>query len=172
MGKLLFLGGVLVIGGIYLLTHMPSATVFPYSKEQVEAILVDAKTVLPRRDGPGQIEIWGAGRSEKGVTLHMKYASTAPLLTCQAVITAVAPNQSNVEADCNSGSPSDSPMSRTQDELLAPMFEEHIMATLDKRTFDRNAVDRREAAIVLNNMSAMRDEAIQKAGQFADSLPK
>ena len=172
MGKLIVLGGVLVIGGIYLLTHMPSATVFPYSKEQVEAILVDAKTTLPRRDGHGQIEIWGAGRSERGVTLQMKYLSTAPLLTCQAVITAVAPNQSNVVADCNSGPPSDSPTSRTQEELLAPMFEEHILATLNKRAFDRDAVDRRRAAIVLNNMTAMRNEAVQRAGQFADSLPK
>ncbi len=170
MGKLLFFVGALAIGGYYLVHNMPSATVFPYSKEQVEAILVDARTTLPRRDGHGQIEIWGAGRSEKGVTLHMKYASTAPLLTCQAVITAVAPNQSDVVADCNRDPPSDSPLSRTQDELLAPMFEEHIFATLDKRPFDRDRVDQREVGIVFRNIHGLRDEAIQRAGQFGDAL--
>src|SRR5262249_23295980 len=123
-------------------------------------------------DGGGQIEIWGAGRSEKGVTLNMKYASWAPLLTCQAVITALAPDQSRVVADCSSGPPSDSPMSRTQDELQAPMFEEHILATLNKRVFDRAAVDRKEAAIVFNNLGGMQNEALQRADEFQRSLPK
>jgi hypothetical protein len=166
MGKILFLVGMFAIGGYYLVHNMPSATVFPYSKEQVQAILVDAKTTLPRRDGHGQIEIWGAGRSEKGVTLHMKYASEAPLLTCQAVITAVAPNQSDVVADCISGASSDSAVSRTQEELLAPMFDEHIAATLDKRAFNRDAADKREAGIVFKNLGGMQSEALQRASQF------
>lgn len=170
MGKFLFFIGALAVGGYYLVHNMPSATVFPYSTVEVQDILLDAKTTLPRRDGPGQIQIWGAGRSEKGVTLHMKYDTSAPLLTCQAVITAVAPNQSNVVADCNSGPPSDSPLSRTQDELLAPMFEEHISATLDKRPFNRDRVDQKEVGIVFRNMHGMQDEAIQRAGQFGDAL--
>jgi hypothetical protein len=166
MGKFLFFVGALAIGGYYLVRNMPSSTVFPYSKEQVQDILVDAKTTLPRRDGHGQIEIWGAGRSEKGVTLHMKFASSAPLLTCQAVITAVAPGQSNVVADCSSGPPSDSLVSRTQDELLAPMFEEHILATLDKRAFNRDRADQRVVGIVFKNLRGIQGEALQRADQF------
>src|SRR5437667_3911772 len=74
--KLAFiLAGALVVAGCNLGSD---ATVFPYSKDQVQAMLVDAKTTLPRRDGPGDmIKIWGAGRSSKGVKLNMKYASWA-----------------------------------------------------------------------------------------------
>jgi len=107
-------------------------TVYPYSKDQVQAMLVDAKTTLPRRDGGGKIDIWGAGRSAKGVKLNMKYASWAPLLECEAIVTAVAPKESRVVADCGKSPNSDSAMSRTQDSLRSPMFEEHIVATLQK----------------------------------------
>ena len=64
--KLVFIfTATLVIGGCNLL---PDPSVFPYSKDQVQTMLVDAKTTLPRRDGPGEmIRIWGAGRSSKGV---------------------------------------------------------------------------------------------------------
>src|SRR5215212_2296608 len=101
-------------------------TVFPYSKDQVQTMLVDAKTALPRRDGPGEmIKIWGAGRSSKGVRLNMKYASWAPLLECEAIITSITPKESRVVADCGKSTNSDSAISRTQDNLRSPMFEEH-----------------------------------------------
>ena len=63
--KLIFiLAGALVVGGCNLSSD---ATVFPYPKDQVQKMLVDAKTTLPRRDGPGEmIKIWGAGRSASG----------------------------------------------------------------------------------------------------------
>src|ERR1044072_7716722 len=92
------LAGALVLGGCNLGSD---PTLFPYSKDQVQTMLVDAKTTLPRRDGPGEmIKIWGAGRSAKGVRLNMKYASWAPLLECEAVITSVTPKESRVVADC------------------------------------------------------------------------
>ena len=87
--KLVFiLAGALVLAGC----NSSDPTVFPYSKDQVQSMLVDAKTTLPRRDGPGEmIKIWGAGRSSKGVKLNMKYASWAPLLECEAIITSITP---------------------------------------------------------------------------------
>jgi hypothetical protein len=167
MGAILvFLVGFLAIGGYFY--HKMSnydASVFAYSKAQVQAMLVDAKTTLPRRDGGGQIQIWSAGRSEKGVTLNMQYASWAPLLNCEAVITAIAPNQSRVVPVCRSGPVSDSALSRTQDELQTPMFEEHILATLNKRAFNRAAVDQKEIATVFKNLGGMQSEALRRAAE-------
>ena len=62
--KLVFiLAGASVVGGCNLSSD-PS--VFPYSRDQVQSMLVDAKTTLPRRDGPGEmIKIWGTGRSSQ-----------------------------------------------------------------------------------------------------------
>jgi hypothetical protein len=165
-GKLIFiiLAGALVVGGGYLgreaLNFDPA--VFPYSKDQVQAMLVDAKTTLPRRDGGNdKIQIWSAGRSAKGVRLNMKYASWAPLLECEAIITAITPKESRVVADCGKSQNSDSAVSQTQDSLRAPMFEEHIVATLKKRAFNRDAVDAKEAAAVFKNLPGMQREALQ-----------
>jgi hypothetical protein len=158
--KLVFvLAGASVAGGCNLSSD---PTVFPYSKDQVQTMLVDAKTTLPRRDGPGEmIKIWGAGRSSKGVTLNMKYASWAPLLECEAVITSITPKETRVVADCGKSTNSDSALSRTQDSLRSPMFEEHIAATLNKRAFNRSTVDMKESAAVFQNLGAMQREALQ-----------
>jgi hypothetical protein len=164
-GKLVFiLAGALVVGGCNLSSD---PTVFPYSKDQVQSMLVDAKTTLPRRDGPGEIKIWGAGRSAKGVKLNMKYASWAPLLECEAIITSIAPKESRVVADCGQSTNSDSALSRTQDSLRAPMFEEHIAATLEKRAFNRSTVDMKESAAVFQNLGAMQREAVQMSADEA-----
>ena len=175
--KLVFiLAGALVVGGC---NFFPDPAVFPYSKDQVQTILVDARTTLPRRDGPGEmIKIWGAGRSAKGVRLNMKYASWAPLLECEAIITSITPKDatsttqrppplSRVVADCGKSTNSDSAMSRTQDSLRAPMFEEHIAATLNKRAFNRSNVDMKEAAAVLKNLPGMQREALQMSADDA-----
>ena len=159
------LAGALVVGGCNLGSD---PTLFPYSKDQIQSMLVDAKTTLPRRDGPGEmIKIWGAGRSSKGVRLNMKYASWAPLLECEAVITSITPKESRVVADCGKSPNSDSALSRTQDSLRAPMFEEHIAATLNKRAFDRSNVDMKEAAAVFQNLGGMQREALQMSAEDA-----
>jgi hypothetical protein len=139
--------------------------VFNYSRDQVQTMLDNAKTTLPRRDGPGQIEIWGAGRSGKGVTLNMRYASWAPLLSCEAVVTSVATNKSRVIADCGGTSADESAIAHTQDRLRTPMFEEHIQATLNKRLFNRANVDMKERGIVITNLGAMQREALQAAAE-------
>ena len=158
--KLVFiLAGALVVGGCDLSSD---PTVFLYSKDQVQTMLVDAKTTLPRRDGPGEmIKIWGAGRSTQGVRLNMKYASWAPLLECEAIITSLTPKESRVVADCGKSTNSDSALSRTQDALRAPMFEEHIAATLNKRAFNRNKAVAKESAAVFQNLGGMQREALQ-----------
>jgi hypothetical protein len=157
--KLVFiLAGALVVGGCNL---VPDPTVFPYSKDQVQKMLVDATTTLPRRDGPKEmIKIWGAERSRHGVRLNMKYASWAPLLECEAIVTSISPKESRVVADCGKSN-SDSALSRTQDGLRSPMFEEHIAATLSKRAFNRGNVDMKEAAAVFQNLPGMQREALQ-----------
>jgi hypothetical protein len=163
--KLVFiLAGALAVGGCKLI---PDPTVFPYSKDQVQSMLVDAKTTLPRRDGPGEmIKIWGAGRSAKGVKLNMKYASWAPLLECEAIVTSIMPKESRVVADCGKSN-SDSAISRTQDSLRAPMFEEHIAATLNKRAFNRSKVDAKETLAVFQNLGGMQREALQMSADDA-----
>jgi hypothetical protein len=165
--KLVFiLAGALVVGGCNLSSD---PTVFPYSKDQVQKMLVDAKTTLPRRDGPGEtIKIWGAGRSAKGVTLNMKYASWAPLLECEAIVTSITPKESRVVADCGKSTNSDSSaLTRTQDSLRAPMFEEHIAATLNKRVFNRSKVDAKETLAVFQNLGGMQREALQMSADEA-----
>ena len=62
----------------------------------------------------------------------MQYASWAPTLECEAVITSIKPTETRVVADCGKSADSNSSaISRTQDSLRAPMFEEHIAATRD-----------------------------------------
>jgi hypothetical protein len=164
--KLVFiLAGALAVGGCNLI---PDPTVFPYSKDQVQKMLVDAKTTLPRRDGPGEmINIWGDGRSAKGVRLNMKYASWAPLVECEAIVTPITAKETRVVADCGKTANSDSAMSRTQDALRVPMFEEHIAATLNKRTFNRSKVDMKEKVAVFSNLGGMQREALQMSADEA-----
>ena len=164
--KLVFiLAGAFAVGGCNLGSD---PTVFPYSRDQVQTILVDAKTTLPRRDGPGDmIKIWGAGRSTKGVRLNMKYASWAPLLECEAIVTSITPKESRVVADCGKSPNGDSAIGRTQDSLRAPMFEEHIAATLNKRAFNRGNVDAKEVAAVFQNLGGMQREALQMSADEA-----
>jgi hypothetical protein len=165
-GKLVFiLAGALVVGGCNLI---PDPTVFPYSKNEVQTMLENSTTTLPRRDGPGEmIKIWGAYRSGKGVRLNMKYASWAPLLECEAVVTSITPKETRVVADCGNNTNSDSALSRTQDSLRAPMFEEHIAATLKKRPFNRSNVDAKEVATVFKNLGGMQREALEMAAEDA-----
>ncbi len=161
----LILAGALVVGGCNL---FPDPTVFPYSKDQVQKMLEDSETTLPRRDGPkDMIRIWGALRTAKGVKLNMKYASWAPLLECEAVTTSISPKETRVVAECGKGPNSDSAMSRTQDALRAPMFEEHIAATLNKRPFNRGNVDSKEVAAVFKNLGGMQAEALQMSADEA-----
>ena len=164
--RLVFIiAGASVMGGCNLSSD---PAVFPYSKDQVQTMLVDAKTTLPRRDGPGEmIKIWGAGRSSKGIRLNMKYASWAPLLECEAIITAITPKESRVVADCGKGANTDSAISRTQNGLRAPMFEEHIAATLNKRAFNRSKVDMKERVAVFSNLGGMQREALQMSADDA-----
>ena len=160
--------GFLFVGGLVgreAWNYDPKA--YPYSRDQVQAMLVDAKTTLPRRDGDGKIQIWSAGRSAKGVKLNMKYASSAPLLECEAIITAVTPKESRVVADCGKGPASDTALGRTQDALRSPMFEEHIVATLKKRAFNRDNVDAKETAAVFKNLNGMQQEALQMSADEA-----
>ena len=88
-------------------------------------------------------------------------ASWAPLLDCEAVITAISPKESRVVADCGKSANNDSALSRTQDSLRSPMFEEHIAATLKKREFNRSTVDMKESIAVFKNLPAMQREALQ-----------
>jgi hypothetical protein len=168
LGKLILFAGLAGIAGYIGLTaskHDPA--VFPYSKAQVESMLVDAKVVLPRRDGPGEIKIWSDGRIKRGVKLNMRYAQEdwAPLLECRAVIEVMAHDKTRVTPDCSSGPTSDSALRRTEDALRAPMFEEFIQATLNQRAFDRSRVDGKEMAAVFNNMGGMQREALKQADE-------
>ena len=58
-------------------------------------------------------------------------------------------------------------ISRTQDRLRAPMFEEHVAATRNKRAFNRSNVDMKETAAVFQNLGGMQREALQMAADEA-----
>ena len=55
----------------------------------------------------------------------------------------------------------------TQDALRSPMFEEHIVATLKKRAFNRDNVDAKETAAVFKNLNGMQQEALQMSADEA-----
>ena len=134
--------------------------VFPFPRHKAEEMLLNARTTLPRRDGDGNIEIWAAGLSPKGVALKLRYAKWAPIQNCQAAITRLSESTSRIEADCGSGFKTDSAMAKTQDELRSPMFEEHIAATLNRREFNRSRVDMAGTAAVFRNLEGMQREAL------------
>ncbi|MES2753644.1 MAG: hypothetical protein V4659_03170 [Pseudomonadota bacterium] len=165
--KLIFAVGVLGVGG-YFGKQMASydPTIYPYSKTQVQQILNEAKTVLPRRDGPGQIEIWGAGKIERGAALKMQYADWAPVIACDAIVTEIAPDKSRVVPNCEGPVDASSALSRTHAELRVPMFFEHIQSTLQRRAFDRKRVDNKEAAAVLKNLGGMQREALKASDEM------
>jgi|GEM_PF-6114587 len=141
--KLILVVGVLAAGAFVACGAANyDPMVFPYSRQQVQTMLVDAKTALPTDNGPVHmgINIWATGRSEKGVALSMRSASWAPVINCEAAITAIDADHSRAVPDCSA-------LDLTQDQLEAPMFEEHIKATLNKRAFDRETVSRKQTAI-------------------------
>lgn len=140
---------------------------FSLSREQAQSILSDALTTIPRRDGDGQIRIWSTGRSSEGVMLSMQYMKGAPTLSCEAVITKVSATRTRVAPDCAPRAGSDSAIARTQDQLHVPMFEEHIQATLEKRAFNRKAVDQAQSAAVFSNLGAMQREGLERAAEDA-----
>lgn len=165
-GKLFLLLGVLGVGGYAIVNHTPGdPTLFPLPKEKVVAMLAEGRTTMPRRDGDGEIKIWSSGTSMKGVTLNMQYASWAPMLSCEAIVTSVTPEESRVVTDCGGGD-STSAIANTQDQLRAPMFEEHVQATLRGRPFDRASVDAKETAIAMGNLGGMQREALKRSDEM------
>jgi hypothetical protein len=164
--KFVFLVGVLGVGGYaYNKAANYDPNVYALSREQAQTILASSSTTIPRRTNDGFIKIWGAGTSEKGASLNMRYAEDAPLLECQAVITEVAPDQSRVIADCGASPDSSDAIASTTQQLRRPMFEEHIQSTLHKRPFNRDNATRKETAIAMSNMGGMQREALKRSDE-------
>lgn len=162
IAKFVILAAFVGTGGYFgykMANYDPS--VVPYSKAQVQEMLADARRTMPRKGGDGEIAIWGTGRTEKGVKLAMRYHDTAPQINCSAVITELGPNESRVVADCDKGAKS--AIQQTSDELDAPMFNEHIQATLHNREFNRSHVDNVQSGVVMKNIGGMQREALQTA---------
>lgn len=170
-GQFIFIAGVLGIGGYVGYTVMNhDRAVFAGSKEQIQTTLARAETVIPRKGGDGNIRIWGAGRTSKGVALAMQYSPTAPVLRCNAVIEEVEADQSRVTAQCDSAGSSnpavaratkDSAIAQTTQALQNPMFEEHIYSVLRQQPFNRDMVDSKQMGMVMGNMGAMQREALK-----------
>ena len=163
LAKLIFTVGVLGIGGYVghtAWTHDPE--VFAISREQLKTRLVAARTRLPRRDGEGFIEIWSTGGTARGVALQMRYSEIAPIIDCQADITAIDPEHSRVVPDCRrSSTESESAISQTVGQLHTAMFDEHLQATLNDRAFNRRRVDSLQVGAALRGMSGMQREALR-----------
>lgn len=166
LAKLIGITGFLGIAGYVGNTVMNyDPAVFPYSKEQIEQMLVDAKSVVPRRDGDGEIEIWSSSLSDKGVNLNMTPWEGGPVSKCKAVITPITPNKSRVIADCGDRGDSGSAIARTERAIGSPMFGEHIQATLNKREFNRKNVDEKQMGIIMRNMGGMQREALRRSDE-------
>lgn len=167
--KLILLSGVLSVGGYvgYKATSYDPAVV-SYSKAEVQQLLASAKTTLPRRDGDGHINIWGAGSNGDGVKMAMKYdeADWAPVIPCQAVVTELGPKQSRVVADCGAA-PGNSAIAKTERSLRAPMFDEFIQSKLQHREFDRSRASSKEMGAVMQNMGAMQKEALKTSDEMS-----
>lgn len=163
----LFTGLAGIAGYVGMTASKFDPDVYPYSKDQVETMLVNARTVMERRDGDGQIKIWSVGRIKQGVKLHMRYADAdwAPTLKCRAVIEVVAPDKTRVTPDCNQDEESTSAIERTTQQLRVPMFAEHIQATLNNRAFNRDNVTAAESATVFVNMGDMQREALKRSDE-------
>jgi hypothetical protein len=165
-GKLVFLAAFLGAGGYFgykMATYDES--VVPYSKAQVQEMLASAKRSIPRKTNDGYITMWSNGKTGDGVKLAMRYDDTAPQIDCLARITELGPNESQVYADCGS-SGTGSAIGQTTVALNAPMFDEHIQATLRGREFDRSRADGKQTAVVMKNMGAMQREALGSADQM------
>lgn len=143
--------------------------VYPYSREEVQRILFDARTVVPTPEGGGQTVLWGAGRSMRGVTLHMRYPKWSSVFKCEAVITAVSPTTSRVDTDCGRPPNAESARSRIDTQSRVPMFEEHIEATLRNRRFNMATVERQRAAYVLANVGDLQREARKSFDEAAEA---
>ncbi|MBR0874424.1 hypothetical protein JQ633_28995 [Bradyrhizobium tropiciagri] len=163
LAKVIFALGTLGVAGGYVAYEASKfdPSVYPYSRQQAQAMLVAAKTAIPRRDNNGQIEIWSTGPSNKGVMLNMRYSSKAPLIKCDVAITEIAPNQVRATPDCGGDPKTESVIARTGEELRVPMFAEHVEATLNNRAFDRARAAQKEVAITFKNLNAMQNEALE-----------
>lgn len=164
-GKIVFGAAFLGVGGFFgyqMMTHDPA--IVPYSKAQVQERLSSARTQILRRDNDGYITIWGAGRTNDGVRLSMKYAEDAPQIDCRAVITELGPNQSRVVANC--GAATGSAIGDTTVSMNEPMFDEHIQSKLHNKEFNRKRADDKAVGKVMRNMGAMQREALQTADQM------
>ncbi len=168
LAKLVLGVGVLGVGGyVVYAAQQYDPAIYPYSKAQTEELLAASETTIPRRTNDGQIRIWGDGAAEGGVSLKMTYNDgdpATPVLDCRAVLAEVAADKTRVVADCGTVS-SDSAIAQTTAALQSPMFEEHIDATLRRRTFDRQIVDNRQSALVMKNMGGMQREALKRADE-------
>lgn len=164
--KLVFITGVLGVGGYFGYKSMDyDPNVYPYSKDQIQQILSTARTTEPRKDGEGNIEIWGTGFNADSIGMSMQYHSTAPVLSCRAVTTEVSPTETRVVPDCTTDSQYNSAMLKTSDQLSATMFGEHIESKLRNRPFDRSRVDNKQVGVVMGNMGGMQREALKSADE-------
>lgn len=152
---------VALSAGGYLLykTISTDPTIFLQSREQVQKLLMEARTTLPRRDGPGSIQMWSPRSTERGIMLNMQSTTGAPVLTCRIALLAVSPSRTRVVPECSGDGRAASARARTLEEIHPLMFEEHVQAILNRQAFDRNAVDRRTAAVYARNLGAIQREA-------------
>lgn len=165
--KLVLLSGVAGLGiYVYHAATNYDPAVVPYSKAEVQQMLLAAKVSMPRRDGDGTINIWSTSSSDQGVNMAMKYAEAdwAPVINCKAMVTEVAEKQSRVATDCGSGDGS-SAIGETEMALRAPMFDEFVQSTLQHRDFDRSRVTGKEMATVMKSMPAMQREALRRSDE-------
>lgn len=166
--KLFFLTGLLGIGG-YLGYKVTSydPTVVPYSKAQVQSMLASGRLEVPNALGNDSRVFYGTGKTGPGVGLAFTYSKrpNAPVISCQAVITELAPNQSRVVARC--GTRGTSAMANTMDEMHEAIVDEYIQSKLHNRAFDAKRAESKVVGATMRNMGGMQKEALKTADEMS-----
>lgn len=168
--KLILLVGVAGIAYYaYRQASVYDPNVFPYSKAQVEAMLSTGRSTYEGY-ARNKVEIWSEGVSTRGVMLQ-RQADGYDAESCEAVITPIDAKQTRVEADCSkkAGGASDA-ISDTTAQIRAVPFQEHILATMNRRPFNAMMMSNKQTALIMKNMPAMQREALRRQDEMQEMM--
>lgn len=159
-GTFFFLGTTAILGWVgWTIAHHDQAVV-DGTVEQVGGLLSGTESLVPRKDGSGNVVLRAGQMRDNKVPMWWQYSSTAPEVRCYAELEPVSESETRVTTVCGDGK-TDSALQATTQQLSAVMFNEHIRSTLEGRPFDRSRVDSEQVGVVLKNMKGMQREALK-----------
>ncbi|MBA4748690.1 MAG: hypothetical protein H2056_08255 [Sphingopyxis sp.] len=159
-GTFFFLGTTAILGWVgWTIAHHDQAVV-PGTVEQVGNLLSGTESLVPRKDGDGNVVLRAGRLRDNKIPMWLQYSSTAPQVNCHAELEPVSETETRVTTVCGDGT-TKSALQATTQQLSAAMFNEHIRATLAGRPFDRKRVDDEQIGVVFKNLKGMQREALK-----------